>query len=64
MKYVEPIFDYHTKYYRLKATENIVADESVVNIPFKLIMCRQTARNVLIKQKRMYIVTFIFIFIL
>ena len=51
LKYIEPVFDHYTKYYRLKATENVFADESVVNIPFKLIMCRQTARNVLIKQK-------------
>jgi hypothetical protein len=51
LKYVEPVFDPYTKYYRLQATESILADESVVSVPFKLIMCRQTARNVLIKHK-------------
>lgn len=41
--------------FRLVATEEFQVGEPVVSIPFHLIMCRQTARNVLIKKSSKYL---------
>ena len=43
--------------FRLKVTEEVSADDTVLSVPLKLIMCRQTARNIVIlgKGTKMYI---------
>ena len=37
--------------FRLKVTEDVSADDTVLSVPLKLIMCRQTARNIVILGK-------------
>lgn len=41
--------------FKLIATEDIISNEVIVSVPMKLIMCRQTARNVLINRKGKYL---------
>ena len=41
--------------FRLLAKEDIAQGEAVVSVPFRMIMCRQTARNVLIGQSGKYL---------
>jgi hypothetical protein len=41
--------------FRLIATEDVQIDDAIVTVPMKLIMCQQTARNVLIKKKGKYL---------
>ena len=41
--------------YRLVSTEDVGSGEAVLTIPLKLLMCKQTARNVLIKGKGKYL---------
>ena len=43
------------KGFKLIANEDIGQDEPVLSVPMKLIMCRQTARNVLIHQRGKYL---------
>jgi len=41
--------------YELVATEDVTMDDPVVTVPMKLIMCHQTARNILIYKKGKYL---------
>lgn len=41
--------------FSLVATEDLEEDQTVLNVPLKLTMCRQTARNVLIAKKGKYL---------
>ena len=40
---------------RLVATEEVSPGEAVVSVPMNLVMCRQTARNVVVKRKGKYL---------
>jgi len=51
--YVEPSIEKNG--FKLMATEDIDDNEVLLSIPLKLIMCKQTARNVLIKKKGKYL---------
>lgn len=55
-KFVEPSMSGSTnKLYELRAVETVDLEESVLTVPMKLIMCQQTARNVLIHNKGKYL---------
>ena len=54
INFVEPSISTE-KGFKLIATEDIIPEEVIVSVPMKLIMCRQTARNVLIHQKGKYL---------
>ena len=41
--------------FRLVVTEDVAVDDTVLSVPLKLIMCRQTARNVVITGKGKYL---------
>lgn len=53
LNYVEP--EVTPEGFKLVATEDIQLGEPVVSVPMKLIMCPQTARNVLIVKKGKYL---------
>lgn len=54
LKYVAPKFDQEFGF-QLKALEDVSNGEVVVSVPMKLIMCQQTARNILIHGKGRYL---------
>jgi hypothetical protein len=54
LNYVEPHVSTDGTY-SLRATEDVEDNEVVVSVPMKLIMCQQTARNILIPNKGRYL---------
>jgi hypothetical protein len=54
LKYVKPSVSRENGF-QLLATEDIQTAEAFVSVPMKLIMCRQTARNVLIANRGKYL---------
>ena len=55
LKYAKPVFAGPLIGYELRATESVLPDEAVVVMPLKLMICRVTARNVVIKHKHSYL---------
>jgi hypothetical protein len=55
LRFVQPTYLNSSQIFRFKTTEEVLSDEVVLSVPFKLIMCRQTARNVLIPRRSKYL---------
>lgn len=53
LQFVEPVLT--KEGYRLNAVEDVHNSDSIISIPFELIMCQQTARNVVIQKYRRYL---------
>lgn len=54
LHYVDPTISKENGF-KLIATEDVNAGDVIVSVPMKLIMCRQTARNVLIQKRGKYL---------
>jgi hypothetical protein len=55
LRYVQSSFLHNESGFKLIATETVGQDETVLTVPLKLLLCRQTARNVLIKRRGRYL---------
>eukprot|EP00595_Chromulina_sp_UTEXLB2642_P000277 CAMPEP_0196761660 /NCGR_PEP_ID=MMETSP1095-20130614/966_1 /TAXON_ID=96789 ORGANISM="Chromulina nebulosa, Strain UTEXLB2642" /NCGR_SAMPLE_ID=MMETSP1095 /ASSEMBLY_ACC=CAM_ASM_000446 /LENGTH=701 /DNA_ID=CAMNT_0042111507 /DNA_START=99 /DNA_END=2201 /DNA_ORIENTATION=+ len=53
LQFVKPIVS--EKGFKLVATEDFLVNDAAISVPMNLIMCQQTARNILIKQRGRYL---------